>query len=167
MIRQALVIGGLLLVLGATNLQIVQKERLLRDGASILLELAPVDPRSLIQGDYMALDYAIAREITGARAASREGHLVVAPDADGVARFVRFHDTAVPLAPGEHLLLYRVREGRARIGTNAFYFQEGHADRYTRAKYGELKVDAAGGSLLVGLRDVDRKPMGADPIGEP
>ena len=33
----------------------------------MLLELAPVDPRSLIQGDYMRLDYAIARDLAGAR----------------------------------------------------------------------------------------------------
>ena len=39
------------------------------------------------------------------------------------------------------------------IATNAFYFQEGHAQRYDRAKYGELRVDESGGSVLIGLRD--------------
>jgi uncharacterized membrane-anchored protein len=160
-IRQALVIGGLLLVLGVTTQQIVQKERLLSDGASVLLELAPVDPRSLIQGDYMALDYAIARQLTGESGWPRDGAVVVAPDADGVARFVRRHDSGVPLGPGESLLQYRRREGRVRIGTDAFFFQEGHASRYTAARYGELKVDASGASLLVGLRDAERQPLGA------
>ena len=162
MIRQALVIGGLVLVLGVTNLQIAQKERLLGEGASILLQLAPVDPRSLIQGDYMALDYAIAREVQGRDGWPRDGQIVVIPDADGVARFVRRHEGAVPLAPAERLLHYRMRDGRVRIGTNAFYFQEGHADRYSAARYGELKVDATGTSLLVGLRDASRRPLGDD-----
>jgi uncharacterized membrane-anchored protein len=162
MIRQTLVIGGLLLVLGVTNLQIVQKERLLRDGASVLLELAPVDPRSLIQGDYMALEYAIARQLAGEALWPRDGQLVIAPDADGVARFVRRHNPAVPLGPGERLLHYRTRDGRVRIGTNAFYFQEGHASRYTAARFGELKVDDSGTSLLVGLRDANRQPLGVE-----
>ena len=104
MIRAGLVIGGLLLVLGVANLQIVQKERLLRDGDWASLALAPVDPRSLIQGDYMALDYAIARQVQVDSGWPRDGQLVVAPDADGVARFVRRHQAATPLAPGERLL---------------------------------------------------------------
>jgi uncharacterized membrane-anchored protein len=159
MIRAALVIGGLLLVLGVANLQIVQKERLLRDGDSVLLELAPVDPRSLIQGDYMALDYAITRQVQVDSGWPRDGRLVVTPDADGVARFVRRHEPGTPLAPGERLLQYRIRYKRVRIGTDAFFFQEGHADRYAAARYGELKIDAAGGTVLVGLRDANRQPM--------
>ncbi|MFX7329222.1 GDYXXLXY domain-containing protein, partial [Acinetobacter baumannii] len=34
-----------------------QKEMLLKEGQLVLLPLAPVDPRSLMQGDYMALRY--------------------------------------------------------------------------------------------------------------
>jgi uncharacterized membrane-anchored protein len=160
MMGQALIIAGLLFVLGVTNLQIVQKERLLRDGGSVLLELAPVDPRSLIQGDYMALDYAIARQLMTQPTWPRDGQLVVAPDADGVARFVRRHESGAPLGPGERLLTYRTRNGRVRIGADAFFFQEGQASRYAGARYGELKVDAAGTSLLVGLRDANRQSIG-------
>lgn len=159
MIRQALIVGGLLLVLGATNLQIVQKERLLRDGAPLLLELAPVDPRSLIQGDYMALDYAISRQLLGQPGWPRDGRIVVAPDEQGVARFVRRHEAGAPLAPGERLLQYRTRNGRVRIGTDAFHFQEGHATRYQAARYGAITVDDSGTSLLIGLRDANRQPL--------
>ncbi|MBS0976300.1 GDYXXLXY domain-containing protein, partial [Serratia rubidaea] len=52
----ALVLAALLLV----NLSIYQKEQQLRQGRVAILQLAPVDPRSLMQGDYMALDYALA-----------------------------------------------------------------------------------------------------------
>src|SRR3546814_7520410 len=48
------------LVLGAVNLQVLQKQRVLDDGRTVLLALRPVDPRSLIQGDYMVLRYAEA-----------------------------------------------------------------------------------------------------------
>ena len=161
--KTLLVLGGLLLVLIVPNYAIVQKERLLKEGTVMLLELAPVDPRSIIQGDYMRLDYAVARGLSGPRAGfdaepaapgvPRDGHIVVRLDDAGIARFVRWHAEGTPLAPGEHLLQYRRRGNTIRIATDAFYFQEGHARRYERAKYGELRVDPSGGSILVGLRD--------------
>lgn len=156
--RNGLVLLGLLLVVGAVNLLIAEKERLLARGTPMLLELAPVDPRSLIQGDYMRLDYAIARQGRDPNAWPRDGHLVVTVDADDVARFVR-RDDGTPLARGEHLLAYRVRGDDLRVGTDAFYFQEGHADRYAAARYGELRVDDSGTSVLVGLRDAARQPL--------
>lgn len=149
----AVVLGGLVLALGVPNYAILQKERLLQRGTTVLVELAPVDPRSLIQGDYMRLNYAMSRDFAFDRGIPRNGHFVVQLDPNGVARFVRVHQRGIPLKPGEHLLLYRRRGNRLRIGTDAFFFQEGHASRYVGARYGELRVDASGGSVLVGLRD--------------
>lgn len=158
--RSLLVLGGLVLALAVPNFSIARKERLLATGTTMLVELAPVDPRSLIQGDYMRLDYAIARQLgsVAARNWPRDGKLVVKVDDQNVARFVRLHESA-PLGPGEHLLLYRRRRDQTRIGTNAFFFQEGHADRYQGARYGELRVDRSGGSVLVGLRDSTRRVL--------
>jgi uncharacterized membrane-anchored protein len=161
-IRRAVVLAGLVVVLALVNWSIAQKEALLRDGTPLLIELAPVDPRSLIQGDYMRLEYRIARDIFGHYDWPRDGHIVVFAGPDNVASFVRRHEEGTPLAAGEHLLFYRRRDGRIRIGTDAFFFQEGHASRYERAKYGELRVDASGDSLLVGLRDEQRLPLGAE-----
>jgi len=156
--RNALLVGGLVLVLAVPNFAIVQKERLLASGTPMLVELAPVDPRSLIQGDYMRLDYAIARTLSSG-GIPRDGQLVVRLDNSGVARFVRLHSKDTLLGPGEHLLLYRRRGNRTRIGTDAFFFQEGHASRYAGARYGELRVDPSGGSVLVGLRDSTQRPL--------
>jgi len=64
---RSLMIGlGLLLALGVANRAILGHERTLADGRVLLLELAPVDPRSMMQGDYMALRFAAAREIDAA-----------------------------------------------------------------------------------------------------
>ena len=52
-----LVAGGLLLVLTMVNVDIVRKQAIVDSGRPILLRLRPVDPRSLIQGDFMALRY--------------------------------------------------------------------------------------------------------------
>ena len=61
--RSILLWGGLLLALAVANHGIFQRERILADGRVLLLELAPVDPRSLMQGDYMALEFAAADDI--------------------------------------------------------------------------------------------------------
>src|SRR5688572_18893119 len=165
--RNALILFGLVLAIGVPTYAIVQKERVLSKGTTMLVELAPVDPRSLIQGDYMRLDYAITRDWARGRTTPaggpadwpRDGHIVVTLDQGGVARFVRRHEAGTPLAPGEHLLQYRNRGNRVRIGTDAYHFQEGRARHYQDARYGELKVDDSGGSVLVGLRDRDRRPL--------
>ena len=52
-----------LVILAVLNFQIYRKERLIKGSEEIFLELAPVDPRSLLQGDYMALNYKIANEM--------------------------------------------------------------------------------------------------------
>lgn len=152
--RAILVFGGLAMVLGAVNYAVFDKERLLARGTTVFLELAPVDPRSLIQGDYMRLDYALARDarVRSGPGWPRNGHIVVRVDERGIAHLVRRSEGGA-LGAGEHLLRYRLRGGRIRIGSDAFFFEEGSANRYGGARYGELKVDADGESVLVGLRD--------------
>jgi uncharacterized membrane-anchored protein len=172
--RARIIFGGLLLVVLALVVQVLRKEQVLAHGTSVLLELAPVDPRSLMQGDYMVLDYAVSREArlasntdrdgdwdldSSPRERPREGRLVLRLDENGVGRFVRHDAPGTPLAPGELLLRYKVRQGRVRLGAEAFFFQEGHAERYEQAKYGELRVTGDGSSVLVGLRDAGRQPL--------
>lgn len=153
------VLAGLALALGAPGVSAWRMERLLDAGEPLFLELAPVDPRSLVQGDYMALRYAIENEAAaGAAGEPRDGHLVVRQDAAGVARFVRLDGG--PLAAGERRLRFRRRGGRLRVGPDAFFFQEGHAALYEHARFGRLVADAEGNVLLVGLADADRVPLG-------
>jgi uncharacterized membrane-anchored protein len=155
--------GGFVVVLGAVNVSVVRKEVLRANGQPLLLELAPRDPRSLMQGDYVNLDYAVERDIpagdgSGA-AAARSGAIVVTVDGRGVGSFARLARSPETLAPHERLLRFRRREGRPRVGPDAFYFQEGQGDRYARARFGELRADAAGEVLLVGLRDAATRPL--------
>jgi uncharacterized membrane-anchored protein len=150
-----------LAILAAVNYGVHQREQLLATGRVVLLELAPVDPRSLMQGDYMALRFAAAAEAFGngpTETRTADGHLVLRLDARGVGRFARFDDGAA-LGPDEIRVRFRVRAGRPKFGTNAFFFEEGSADRYAQAQYGELRVDAAGEAILTGLRDRDLRPL--------
>jgi uncharacterized membrane-anchored protein len=145
-------------VLVFVNYGIYGKEQLIRNGEPVLLELAPVDPRSLLQGDYMALRYAIAADLEE-RDLPWRGALVIRLDENNVAHFVRIED-GTPLAPDERLIKYYRHEWTLALGATSYFFQEGTADLYTNAAYGELRVDAAGNSILIGLRDADRQPLG-------
>lgn len=150
-------------VIAVLNGLVYQKERLLDRGETVFLQLAPVDPRSLMQGDYMRLDYAVAREIRGQLSddASRAGgRVVVRLDDDRVARFERLYEGG-ELKEGERLLKWRHRQ-RIYIGSNAFYFQEGKRKLYDDAEYGELRADESGETLLVGLRDENLERLGPD-----
>ena len=154
-VPRALIVLGALLALGAVNVAVVGKERIKRDGDIVYLPLAPVDPRSLVQGDYMALRFALAREIAGrdeaAHHVEREGEVAFAAltlDDKRVARL------AADAAPAAMKLRYRVRGGRICLGTDAFFFEEGTAERFRAARYGEFRVDRRSGeAVLVGLRN--------------
>jgi uncharacterized membrane-anchored protein len=148
---RSLLIVAVVLVLGAVNWSIFAKERIKSNGERIYLALAPVDPRSLMQGDYMALRFTIAGRIDAT--ASGSAPLLVEPN--GVA-------TLNPDSGAEGLRIrYRVRNGQVWLGTNAYFFEEGKAERYAGARFGEFRIDRASGeAVLVGLADQDLKKLG-------
>lgn len=161
--RPALMALGAVVVLGMGNLEIRQKQHLVDNGREVLLPLAPADPRALMQGDYMTLrfdrqifpDWAIAKSLPW------RGTVVLTLDADGVARFARLDDGS-PLGADEVLMAYRRdhRRGGLLYGSTSFFFQEGDADLYTDAKFGVLRVNEEGASLLVGLAGEDGGRLG-------
>jgi uncharacterized membrane-anchored protein len=154
--RSAIAAGACALALILVNVSIAQKERLLAEGRVVYLELAPRDPRSLMQGDYMALGYKVAAD---ARRGGANGRIVAALDARSIASFRRVDDGR-PLAADEVVLRYRVRNNRVNFATNAFFFQEGDAALYRTAQYGEFRVADDGDLLLTGLRGPDLEPLG-------
>ena len=163
--RATLALAGLLLVLAAVNTTIWQREQLIAHGREVLLVLAPVDPRSLMQGDYMRLDFVLARDIREQIDASPqtapvgEGYAILSLDPMGQARLLRLQDTSQTATDNEVALQYREREGQIKVVTNAWFFPEGQADHFAQARYGVLRVDATGRALLIQMRDGDFKPL--------
>ena len=166
---RALIVFGAVLVLGGVNYSILHKEGIRRDGEIVLMDLAPVDPRSLMQGDYMTLDFQVARQIASSLPKNanadltppfstdlsvmspREGEIRLVDIKLNEKRVASFSST--PTA-NSLKLRYRLRGGRVWLGTNAFFFEEGRAKQYERARYGEFRLDRASGeAVLVGLRD--------------
>ncbi|MGS1008183.1 GDYXXLXY domain-containing protein [Achromobacter anxifer] len=170
--RTLAILGGLVLVLAVTNGGIWQREKLLASGKVVILELAPVDPRSLMQGDYMALNFAASREVTRLRLGAErpeaeesvmgyepDGYVMLQTDARGVGQPLRIQPDTHPHSEAEVPLRYRIRDNSVRIVTNAYFFPEGQAERYQVAKYGELRVAENGEALLVRMLDQDLKPL--------
>ena len=161
--------GNLVLVLGAVNWITQEKEHLLANGRMVLLEVQKYDPPSLMQGVYMQLRYALSQTITdNLREAGsleddspREGVVVLSLDENSVGTFRRFHKEDEALSDDEQLLRYKVRGGwDVRVAAESYLFQQGLEEEHNRARYAELRIDAQGHTLLVALRDKDRKLLG-------
>ena len=159
-------ITSLIVVLGIVNWSIAGKEKHLAEGRSVYLELAPVDPRSLMQGDYMALRFRMANEIYNAlpkteartlwrhKVAASDGYVTVSMDERNIGTLKSLHKDQA-LSENEILMRYRVRNGEVKFATNAFFFQEGHGKYYQPARFGQFRVDKKGELLLVAMHDKD------------
>lgn len=158
----ALLLSGLAILAGI-NATVWRYERAMSIGEVVLLRLAPVDPRSLMQGDYMRLNYEIARELTSrdTRANQDKGSdtLVIRLDAHQVATLVA-DGKPDRLASDERLLQVHQSERQWQIGPDAYFFEEGTGEQYEAARYGEFRLQADGKTLLVGLRDEAYQPIG-------
>ena len=137
--RNIAILCGIVVLL-LINTLIIQKERHLSNGTPVLLELAPVDPRSLMQGDYMNLRFSITDKISkelsqeyGHIPAFYDGFVIVSRDSKNIGSFVRISETQNH-NNGELALQYRIRKNQIRFATNAFFFQEGDAKIFEEAK---------------------------------
>ncbi|WP_421330177.1 GDYXXLXY domain-containing protein [Aeromonas veronii] len=158
----ALLLSGLAILAGI-NATVWRYEHAMSSSEVVLLRLAPVDPRSLMQGDYMRLNYEIARELTSrdARTTQDKGSdtLVIRLDAHQVATLVA-DGKPDRLASDERLLQVHQSERQWQIGPDAYFFEEGSGEQYEAARYGEFRLQADGKTLLVGLRDEAYQPIG-------
>jgi uncharacterized membrane-anchored protein len=149
-LTRTLIVVGALVVLVAVNGSILAKERIKARGERIYLELGAIDPRSLMQGDYMALHF----RITDAMSADASGSAALRVDARGVATLDPAPTAASPR------IRYRIRNGAIWLGTNAWFFAEDSGEQYATARYGEFRLDRdSGEAVLVGLADEDLRSL--------
>ena len=97
----------------------------------------------------MRLQYALERDTAATNSENhpKRGYMVIRPDAEGVAQFVRFHQQE-DLADGENLLRFHGQYRRLSIVPDSFFFQEGHAEYSEDAKFGVFKFNDEGEHLL-------------------
>ncbi|MDF2922731.1 MAG: hypothetical protein K0R57_1645 [Paenibacillaceae bacterium] len=153
------VLAGLaVLQLAVMSAQIARNEGLLANGQVIKLQLVPLDPRSLLQGDYVHLSFTISRpDWSDAQFEplndKPKATLVLAPDAAGVYQLVRLHEEHIPLKEGEVLIRGKWDGYRQfQYGIEQYFIPEGTGLEVERtAQYAEVKVSASGDAILVRL----------------
>ena len=153
-IRALILFGSLLIFLYVVNMGIYRAEKMIESSTPVYMELAPVDPRSLIQGDYMMLAYQIEEDarVAGLNQHHR-GQLVVKIDEMNVAHFLHLYEGET-LAEDELLMNFRaLGDFSVVVGIDSFFFQEGLADEYADAKYAEVRVTEGGTIMLIDLVD--------------
>jgi len=153
-----IIVLNLVFLAGYFVFAVNQKEKIIDQGQLILLELAPVDPRSLLQGDYMVLSYDIAQNIP--EKAPQKGYVLVKPDSVGTYKAIRFQnyipETIIEGYPIEYIRLDSWNIS-IKIGAESYFFEEGQGKKFEKAVYGGLKVDKNGNSVLVGLYDKNKQ----------
>jgi uncharacterized membrane-anchored protein len=144
----------------AINININKKQDIIANGQVLLFKIAPADPSSIMQGDYMNLRFEVAAKIRdkvilknkGARRATLQGSVVVEKGENNIVSFVDlFHQQE--LESNQFVVPYKIRNYRVTFTTNAFYFQEGKASHFQQSQYGQFRMSDSGEMLLVNMID--------------
>ena len=170
-IKKILLIINIVILFVVTGFSANKEEGYKKSDSYFYLELAPVDPRSLLQGDYMTLNYDItdkAQEIifngiydskdeNNKFLDMRKGYIVVSLDENKVAKFVKLSKEKTD--EKDLLFIAFKSDGfNVNINANSYLFQEGTGDKYENARYS--KVVLVDNKLrLVDLRDKDFKEI--------
>ena len=177
-------ISNWVLVLTATlalvyvNLNAWQSQQIKLRGDVLFLELVPVDPLSLVQGQYMRLRFEIEKRYN----ATSEDQQVIQNAHGNVLAVISLDNKRIGtltglLAPnqwqqhGDGTLQLQVHAQQTdsedsyvvRIEQNSFLFQENTEDRYGHAKYGMFRVHKDGQYVLVDLADKHLRPLTPQP----
>lgn len=173
-IAAAVTLATAFIAVGLVQWDVRQKEQVIAQGQKVFVALAPVDPRSLMQGDYMALNFALPPAVRQQLDALSDKHLSMTQhalaqlDARGVARILRLTGSDEQLPSGDIRLPLRYLKGQWTLVTDAYFFPEGQAQRFANARFGEFRVLPGGRALLVGLADAALQPMAPEPSpGDP
>lgn len=146
----ATVAGQIILLL----IFIAVKEDTLRSGTSVILETAPVDPRSILQGDFVVLDYKIAELPKGMEKTPRGERIYVGlkPGAEGV--WDAYFYTPEQPSSDEVFIRGTVNDrGRLEFGIDTFFIPEGKGfiiDRASDVKV-RVTVDTTGKAVIEDL----------------
>ncbi|MFV0280825.1 MAG: GDYXXLXY domain-containing protein, partial [Rhodoblastus sp.] len=142
--------------IGATAVR--SAEDTLANGRVIYIALRPVDPRSLIQGDYMAIAFNVDK-LPAARSINSEVLAIADLDDRSIATIQGLAAPDAGPQANQVALRLRQKSGRWFVGTDAYFFEEGHAKDFAGAKFGQFRLGADGRLLLVALTDDNLKVL--------
>ncbi len=161
---------------------------ILRSGTDVFLKTRAVDPRDLLRGDYVVLNYDISSVNTAALAGSPSRgrgaplYVKLAKDADGFHKPVAVYEVPVTLSAGEVLIRGFVTSGAdcgdarrsycSSVGLNygleSFFVPQGEGREVEKARNdGKLAVVAAvtaGGRAAIKRLLIDGSPVYEEPL---
>lgn len=169
----------LIALLGAVNYKVQQFEDVLATGKPVVLKIAPADPRSLMQGDYMVLNYAILSELQQSQFSSesnesnettgidelspsgKKAYILVHLDKNHVATFCEAQ-SEIPTdfkhcTPNVYLPI-RYKGWSPELPSQDYFFAEGKGEYYAQSEYAEYRFKD-GILLLARLLDKDLKGL--------
>ncbi|MGT2439893.1 GDYXXLXY domain-containing protein [Bradyrhizobium betae] len=173
----AILLQCLLLVL-----MVADRMQILREGREVTLQTQPVDPRDLLRGDYVVLQYDISRLPSGALAGkpAPERKPVVfvklAPNANGLYEAVSVHAAPVPVTAPEVLIRGRVNyscgSGRTfcdkltiKYGLESYFVPEGEGKKLEQAR-NQQKLRVVASVLPSGRAAIKRLLLDGEPVYE-
>ncbi|CAM2887653.1 GDYXXLXY domain-containing protein [Janthinobacterium lividum] len=152
------VAATLLSVLIIGNAAIWNREQLIKNGQPVFFELRILDPRSLMQGDYMSLNFFNDTSSDINYAYQTPLRIVATRDARNIGTMLRLHQDET-LASNEFLIEIHRKNSRLVMASNAWFFKEGNGERWWQARYGEFRVMPNGKIILVNLRGKDLQAL--------
>ena len=173
-VKPLVALAVVLLILIPLNYKVQQFEDVLATGKPVVLKIAPVDPRSLMQGDYMALSYAILNDIRANLNESEDGvilakekkhpnkvYALIHQDEQGVATLCRVEDSLPndfkDCVANVYLPVNNFK-WLPELPSQEYFFDEGKGQHYAQAEYAEYRFKD-GILLLARLLDKDLKAL--------
>ncbi|NNU82778.1 DUF2157 domain-containing protein [Geobacillus sp. BMUD] len=135
-----------------TGYTVWEKERLLRDGQLVKLALEPVDPRSVLQGDYIRLRYDIST--ISSLDGSGKVQVMLRKGPDGVYRFAGVYAVNGQKRPGAvrqqgDILISGTFYGEQAVyGIESYFVPEQTGERWRDARFAYVRVSRNGDALL-------------------
>lgn len=155
--KRLAIFSVVLLQLVAIGYQIWSSETILAEGRSVKLRLEPIDPRSLLQGDYVRLGYAIST-LEGEQFPDADGKIrvVLRPESDGVYVYGGYYEQNGvwnrPHQPGPDEIILNGRTigtDRVEYGIESYFVPEGTGREVERtAKYALVRVGKKGDAIV-------------------
>ncbi|WP_371018289.1 GDYXXLXY domain-containing protein [Pseudalkalibacillus sp. JSM 102089] len=136
----------------------VKNEVALQSGKEIRLALAPVDPRSMLQGDYVTLRYDISTLPGPVLPANKKIKVVLASTANGSYEYGGYYkiegDWNKPYEPSDDDVILNgttYSDHDVQYGIESFFISEGTGEIFEDKTMAIIKVSENGDALLIGL----------------
>lgn len=136
----------------------VYTQRALQTAQTVYLKIEPVDPRALLSGDYMQLNYDFERPYLAEQGQALvlqvgENKVLYLPnEAEDEAQTTQAPATQADTPQRPQTVRIKTLRASYRV-PHQFYFQEGTGKKYENAVYAKAAVLPNGSILLLGLTD--------------